>query len=507
MSQPALFFSDTFGLDQKVLEEHDAFDVSLVCDLPLFIDPFLIFHSAKLEYQQLHEEMINYLRFLRDRTEARDPTTAELQLWYCFPEVRQNWLGFSRSSNRGSGLGLHFARTFHASLGDIFRDLSPEGITASNHIEKVGLIRDGIGRDTISDFATNLILGYLCNFTAQFAAQHISTEHLREVTVAHAAFNFSTETWERRRYRLPYYNGDHIILTPRDMLTRGSTWINRRDMLDSFNELPAALTDKQLRTSVSNYFLKRLADLKPASQNSTAKLRLQAAADTIRNFPELVDCYVRLKEERGDEALQRSSAAVTAAEELFLRQIHKHLLPALGTPPATLSGLSVYEETHARLAYLKHVIENRGGWRIFYLKGKAIEREADVQILFKLVWCATTADVSSEVNDGRGPADFKISSGCEKAIVEFKLARSQSLKVNLQIQAETYRRSSRAQSAIWVIVFFTVEEEARALAVLRELGLTGSRDVVLIDARRDNKQSASIVVSTAKHASEPHSRS
>ncbi len=118
-----LFFSDIFDLDRWVLEDHGAFDVSLVSDLPLFIDPFLIFHSARPEYRHLHDQMIAYLRFLRDRTIGRNPTTAELQLWYCFPEVRQNWLGFSRYGNHGFGLGLHFARTFHASLGDMFKDL------------------------------------------------------------------------------------------------------------------------------------------------------------------------------------------------------------------------------------------------------------------------------------------------------------------------------------------------------------------------------------------------
>ena len=34
----------------------------------------------------------------------------------------------------------------------------------------------------------------------------------------------------------------------------------------------------------------------------------------------------------------------------------------------------------ARLLYLKHVIEDKGGWRIFYHQGVAVEREATTQI-------------------------------------------------------------------------------------------------------------------------------
>lgn len=39
------FFSDTFGVDPKTLEAYGAFDISVINDLPLFIDPFLLFRS------------------------------------------------------------------------------------------------------------------------------------------------------------------------------------------------------------------------------------------------------------------------------------------------------------------------------------------------------------------------------------------------------------------------------------------------------------------------------
>ena len=44
--------------------------MSLVNDLPLFIDPFLLFNSEKPEYRALHDEIIRYLRFLRDEAAA-----------------------------------------------------------------------------------------------------------------------------------------------------------------------------------------------------------------------------------------------------------------------------------------------------------------------------------------------------------------------------------------------------------------------------------------------------
>jgi hypothetical protein len=78
---------------------------------------------------------------------------------------------------------------------------------------------------------------------------------------------------------------------------------------------------------------------------------------------------------------------------------------------------------------LKDVIENKGGHRLFYIDDKPIEREADLQILYRLVWFGTPSDVSREVDDGRGPADFKVSRGAkDKTIVEMKLAKNSHLK-------------------------------------------------------------------------------
>ena len=37
-----VYFSDHFGVDPDTIEAYGAFNISLVADLPLFIDPFLL---------------------------------------------------------------------------------------------------------------------------------------------------------------------------------------------------------------------------------------------------------------------------------------------------------------------------------------------------------------------------------------------------------------------------------------------------------------------------------
>ena len=111
-------FSDFFGVTKKDFEATGAFDISLVADLPLFIDPFLLFNSKAEVFQNLHRQMIEYLTFLRDKSsgESLDPTL--VSAWYTFSEVRQNWLGFSVNANKGSGLGRDFASGFVLDIGD-----------------------------------------------------------------------------------------------------------------------------------------------------------------------------------------------------------------------------------------------------------------------------------------------------------------------------------------------------------------------------------------------------
>lgn len=100
----------------------ERWNISIVTDSPLFIDPFLLFHSEKSEYVELHKQIIEYLMFLRDRAAEGRVSDGQLRNWYCFPEVKQNWLGFSETGNGGAGLGIDFAKNLHSNLHIIFSD-------------------------------------------------------------------------------------------------------------------------------------------------------------------------------------------------------------------------------------------------------------------------------------------------------------------------------------------------------------------------------------------------
>jgi len=157
----SVHFSDFFNVSPEELEKYGAFNISLISDMPLFIDPFLLFSSNKSEYQALHKQILTYLSFLKERAEEKIEDGALIKSWYSFPEMKQNWLGYSQIGNSGKGLGRCFAKNMHSLMPVAFKDLGKESLTDSTHLEKVGLFNQGVGRDNISDFTTNLILDFL----------------------------------------------------------------------------------------------------------------------------------------------------------------------------------------------------------------------------------------------------------------------------------------------------------------------------------------------------------
>ena len=146
-----IYFSDFFNVDEDIIESYGAVNISLINDMPLFVDPFLLFNSEKPEYQQIHRNIISYLLFLQEQAEQHpDPPPGMLATWYHFSEVKQTWLGFSLEGNSGRGLGRDFAVNIHRGLLTIFKDFGKETITRSSHLEKLCLISPLVGRDTMT---------------------------------------------------------------------------------------------------------------------------------------------------------------------------------------------------------------------------------------------------------------------------------------------------------------------------------------------------------------------
>jgi len=483
-----IYFTDFFDVAPEVLEGYGALNISLINDLPLFIDPFLLFDSDKPDHQSLHDGIIRYVKFLRDVSSDSSISKGLLDSWFGFPEVSQNWLGFSKTGNKGSGLGKQFAEVLHRNLHQVFKDFGSETITRGSHLEKLCLLADGVGRDHLSDFTSNLIKQYLLEYTQTFAQSHIAPHFRRQFAIDKVAFDYTAKRWKGGKFDLPAFGNDFVLLTPKEILTKDEAWINRSDLIDGFQSIYLSMPDDQLRAQVNEYFLRRL------SEDAKEEEVREAAASTIEKFPQVLDYYILRKEDSGDEAHKVSGLKVRDTEQQFIHQV-RALVDGklLGTEFYSEAGDS-FEESLRRLHFLKSVIEDQDGYRFFYHDGKPVHREADLQLMYKLTWCASTFDVNREVNNGRGPVDFKVSKGSrDKTLVEFKLASNSKLKQNLKHQVGVYEAANDTAKSIKAILYFSESEFKKVQTALSELGLTGRRDVVLIDACPTNKPSASNV--------------
>lgn len=384
-----IYFSDFFEVSPETLETAGALNISLINDLPLFIDPFLIFHSNEPEIQELHQSMIKYMKFLRNKALLDPPIDKGLHAnWFKFKEVKQTWLGFSFTGNNGKGLGKKFADSLYNNLRNAFKDFGYETISHGSHLERLCLIEKGVGKDNISDFCTVLIKEYLLEFTQSFVLSYIDPKYLKEINVKRVRFNYKTEAWEDRTYTLPFYIDDHVLLTPRKLLTKKDLWLNQDDMLNKvlgINGIAFALENEELRALVNNYYRLHL-PIPTKDKKITASEKKEAKRATIRKFPELIDYYIRLKEETGDEAEAESSLKVDDVERIFINQLGSFIEDKVLKSSFYSLPTSSRKEIQTRLLRLKNLIEDNNSQRIFYRNDEPITTEDDLKRIFILIW-------------------------------------------------------------------------------------------------------------------------
>lgn len=498
-----MFFSEYYGITTSIIEKYGAVDISFVCDLPLFIDPMLIFNSEKREYKKLHEKIIKYFHFLYKKSQE-GLSSKELRAWFEFNEVPNNWLGYSMIGNKGTALGKQYARFLYENIRFA---ITTNNITKSSHIEKIMLLYEGSGKDKISDLTVNLIKGFLCSYTENFAIQYMDSRYLKKMIVEKADFNYETESFVSREYLLPYIvnekgKSEYVLLTPKDILREDEPAINRKDFYESYDDIRQMIDNDSLRTYVNNYIGKAVWEYekrqkqnkKAISENSIKKIEKEAFKELVKSYPQLYDYYVKYVEDNSEEV--RIVANGECKDELEKFCINSRILisKVLNAGYVVNENMEAREEAKNRLKFFKHIIEDCDGYKALYYNGKQIAKEKDLQRLFKFVWYGTTYKVDAEPNNGRGQADFIISKGIiNQNIIEFKLASNSSLG-HVFTQIKIYEAANCTDGSLVAIFCFSDEEMKYAENVVNNEGYAGAigEAIFLIDCRKDNKKSASI---------------
>lgn len=253
-------------------------------DLPLCIDPFLLYRSRRPELREAHALLLSLFdaafQAFRDGNLQR---AAEL---VDFPEARAIRLGYASNSDEGRGIGKNLGPIFVGALEDS-PDLANRGF---KHVEELQLLAEHIGPDRISDLAGNVLRGFLAKYTKEQAelwgmplTKGVPLEHTWDLVIGDWVDEYAD--------LLTDPNGRPVILVPR-WIVRQLPWINYQDFKS--HELRAFLT--------------------PRSRSNRFAVSKPDAVKVSRRNLKLVDRYVARKEKEAARALPTEQIEAPAFE-------------------------------------------------------------------------------------------------------------------------------------------------------------------------------------------------
>jgi hypothetical protein len=249
-------------------------------DLPLGIDPFLMYKSRDEEFRKLHQLLVDH--FNSGIEAVKQHRLALAEEIFDFPEVSPIGFGYTKSGKRGSGLGGALRNliieTLRASPG-----LQERGVF---HVEEMQLLAAGIGPDRVSDISANVLKRYLIGYT-QRQAELWGIPITRGVPVSHI-YDETSHTWTDSYEDLPVspVDGSPVIFVPR-RIVRALPWINYDDFVQH---------------DFRAFMQARRANLPKENDRRTSATAKAEVANMTRMDVSIVDRYVKSREQRSDEA-------------------------------------------------------------------------------------------------------------------------------------------------------------------------------------------------------------
>ena len=195
-------------------------------DIPLYLDPFLLWRSPSLVDQGLHTSIINgfnHLGHLAKNGKREKAVTTLVTASEC------NEVGLGSSAKRkGKRIGTAKANE----IIDLFEAIPQYRDRGFRHFEEAQFYVDGVSKDRISDIACSFIKSFLIDFTIQEC--HRLGIPLAKCAVANV-YDYRTNEFELENdITLPVNpeGGQPLILVPKRWL-RFVPWISYDDLLVS----------------------------------------------------------------------------------------------------------------------------------------------------------------------------------------------------------------------------------------------------------------------------------
>lgn len=417
-------FSEAFGISMTAAD--DWFDPHLTIDTPLFLDPFLLLKAGgtwKKSHAKLVRHFAHAYKLVAKATSPNSLSARTARSILTFPEPYEFGLGYTQSGTRGSGSGGGYANR----IADGVAVSIAAGLTQPEHIEEIGILNEGFGADRISDAACNVLKDEFIAYTREVVQRHnLPTETFK---IRRAGCDLKQNRWLDAVMDLPRNpeTGDPVLLLPRRLL----------------NDLPVLNADDWFDSSLNDDIRNQL-NLKVGQH--VAKRHI---VEFARQRPERVRDWARQQTSRGDLSgydFEDDPKGVANFDGPPLAFAMAHALQGV-QPPNTQEELS--DLVRAVLEMYKHFLEQQGGWQMLWNSDGSEKPESAAQLMFVAMaqhyLRLFDVEVDREVDLGRGPVDFKISSGSSKRLlIEIKKAHNGKFWNGLEQQLPSYLVSDQA---------------------------------------------------------------
>jgi len=250
-------------------------------DIPVWLDPFLLYKSRDPEFRRLHELTITAFNHGIDAVKRGEFDDAYRIL--DFPEESAVGFGYTKRGKAGSGVGSGTAKLLVKTIA------SSPGLQERKvrHVEEMQLLAARIGADRVSDIAVNILKQFLIDYTQRQAA--LWKLPLKSgVPISHV-YDHEAADWIDTYADVPVdeTNGQPILLVPR-RLVRRLPWINYDDFLKT--EFRAYLA---ARRGAPQRGRKRVAPAEAGGSQHKTEVVSVTRADVA-----LIERYVRTKEKQ-----------------------------------------------------------------------------------------------------------------------------------------------------------------------------------------------------------------
>lgn len=474
-------FSEKFNIKLDGSEEW--FDLLLNQDTPLYVDPFLIFEDKDPFWAEAKEEIVNFFEHavglaIKSEGQQNQYWKSAVQILKC-PEPNQFCLGLSTGDPKGSGLGKIAAESICKSISKA----SKSEIVDFSMIVGFMILVPNIGVDVLSDCVCNILKKKFIEYT-QNVCREESIE-MEEHVVSHAGFNKISKRWDKLKFYLPSnpYSNSYSLLVPKRFLAEipseeaGYDYYDAIDMNDELRNRFNLELNKELNKS------KRLAIIKAAMLENPEK-----SMDFIKKFNAMNprNPYDISTDPEGIFTWYEKGIELAQKAELVREPLDKN----------------IKEFVLALANRFKHAVEEQGGWKLLWNDGNTNHRKEDiVQSLAGMMWRSqcrnANIDINREIETGRGPVDFKFSSGWEaRALLEVKHLDSSAFLKGLQKQTLQYLKSEEVYVGVYLVIQYEESKrmDERIIEIQSEIELLKRQgkniEVVFVNASPD-KPSAS----------------